>query len=159
MNTTTVWGNTHLRILFIVLMTGGVLAGAITTFRERPRKQRLQSATEMISGKVLLTRQKAAASKSRYRIHYSYEKREFRVYKETTTGNWRLDPPDNRYELPDGVLFSTSSIPNDGLIIIDAEGTIENGGEPVWLRLADRDNTQRSIRINEAGMVQELPGW
>jgi len=126
---------------------------------EGSKKQGIDEATELICSKVLLTRQKAVAGKTSYRIQYDYARGECRIFHEETPGRWVLDTTDDRYEIPAGVSISPSSTPSNGFIEISPEGDIENHGVPVILRLTDRDGTLKSIRISPSGMVQELPTW
>jgi hypothetical protein len=117
----------------------------------------LRQATEMISQSVLLSRQKAVAGETRYRIKYN--EKSFQIYREEADGAWQLDPPENRFELPDDVLISPTTVPSDGWVLIDSAGEIGVGISPVLLRLRDQKGSRMSIRISQSGHVQEFTNW
>jgi hypothetical protein len=152
--------NQRYAILFAVVF---VVVLASTEFRPvlfgETKKRGIDEATELICSKVLLTRQKAVAGKTYYRIRYDYVHGKCHVYCEETPGRWVLDSTDDRCEIPVGVSISPSSTPSNGFIEISPEGDVDNHGVPVILRLTDRDGTLKSIRISPSGMVQELPTW
>jgi hypothetical protein len=132
----------------------GVLTRVVAT---DTRETGLKRATEMISSSVLLIRQKAVAGDTRYGI--KYEETAFRVYREEPKGTWMLDPPDNRFALPENVQISSSSTPEDGWVLIDGTGEINAGDSPVLLKLRDGEGQRASIRIMESGRVQESSAW
>jgi len=121
-------------------------------------KRRIDEATQVVCGRILLTRQKAIAGHTRYRIHYDYETGASATYRERSPGRWIAEIPDAR-GMPEGVAMSPTSTPADGYIEIGADGTISNHGVPVVIRFVDGDGTQRSIRVSPAGMIQEIPAW
>lgn len=141
----------------IALAVVAMLIGASIPLKKNERQTSLQEATEMISCSVLLSRQKAKAGDTTYRIQY--DRGTFRVYRQESDGSWLLDPPDNAFVLPPDVQISTSSTPTDRWIVIDGEGAVDVKRSPVLLRLRDHDGNRLSIRISESGNVQEFPNW
>ena len=136
-----------------------LLIVSIWAIVSRSASTQLPEAIELISSKMLLTRQKAIASQTQHRIQYDYLKSEFRIYREMSPGRYELDPPDNCYALPQGVTLSPPSRPVSGLIEIEPDGAIKDGESPVVLKLSDQNRRKKSVRITRAGMVQELPTW
>jgi hypothetical protein len=137
----------------LVIITEGPLR------RNRSEKTRqIDEATEFLCSHILLTRQKAAASGMRYRIHYDYATGACTTMREVAPGAW---VPDNGKEekIPGRVIMSPTSTPANGHIQIGTNGAIESGGAAVVIRLSDDEGGQRSIRISPAGMVQEIPTW
>jgi len=119
----------------------------------------IDGAAALVSSKILLTRQKAIAGNTRYRIHCDYQAGVCRVYREDTDGSWVPDAPDDSCSFPKGVSVSPDSQPADGFIEIDEAGAIANHIGPVVLKLTDREGTLKSIRISSSGMVQECANW
>jgi hypothetical protein len=70
-----------------------------------------------------------------------------------------LDPPDNRFALPEDVQISSSSTPEDGWVLIDGTGAINAGDSAVRLKLRDSEGKRASIRIMASGHVQESSAW
>jgi hypothetical protein len=125
----------------------------------RPSKTRgIDEATNLVCGKILLTRQKAIASRTSYRIHYDYPTGQCVTYRELIPGRWIAELNEDE-RIPQGVAISPTSTPSNGYIEIRPDGAIDNHGVPVILRLVDGEGTQKSIRISPAGMVQEIPTW
>ncbi|UCG50480.1 MAG: hypothetical protein JSW58_09705 [Candidatus Latescibacterota bacterium] len=124
-----------------------------------PKKQSIDEAAELVSSKILLTRQKALASNTRYRLHYDYRRGECRVFREDSRGRWVPDTPNDRCVFPSEVSISSTSSPPDGYIEINEDGRIVSRDGVVLLRLSDSDSTLKSIRISPSGMVQEFPNW
>jgi hypothetical protein len=147
----------HPSLRWIFSILGAVAALALPFIDSDAPNDGLARAAEMISSSVLLSRQKAVAGETKYRI--DYDDKAFRVYREQGSGQWLLDPPKNRFELPRNVEIASSSTAADGGIVIDATGGIDGAGSPVWLRLMDREGNRASIRIFKSGHVQELPDW
>lgn len=147
------------RNLIIVLsLTVAVLLVAAPFLAERSTKSSLQRATMMISSNVHLTRQKALAGESNYRISYDYREQAFRIYREDMPGHWVLDPPENQFLLPQGVILSPTSRPSDGAVSISAAGDV-TGGQEVLLNLRDDNDNKVTIRVSRAGHIQEFPSW
>ena len=147
---------TYLNIA-IALLIVGMLIGASIPIARNERKTSLEQATEMISRSVLLSRQKAKAGDTTYRIRY--DRGAFRIYRQESDGSWLLDPPENEFSLPRDVQISTSSTPTNGWIVIGGNGAIDVSRSPVLLRLRDYEGNRLSIRISESGNVQEFPNW
>ena len=124
-----------------------------------PGSEGIEEAAELLSSRILLTRQKAMASNTRYRIHCDYDESVCRIYRRDDNGRWILDSPDGGSSFPQGVTISPESRPADGFIEIDASGAIVSPHAPVILRLTDKDGTLKSIRISSSGMVQECSNW
>lgn len=152
-------GGNQSRLIVILSSVAATIAVIATVLADKPDKNRLEAAADLISGKMLLTRQKAMASNSRYRMTYDFDSRSFHIYREVAQGRWELDPAENRFMLPRGVSLSKTSIPESASISINPDGTIDASENMVWLRLSDGKSTQRSVRITQAGVVQELATW
>lgn len=146
------------KILVFVFVLLVVVADVLPSLVRLSGKRRIDAATEVVCGKILLTRQKAIAGHTRYRIHYDYETGASATYRETSPGRWTAEAPDAG-RMPEGIAMSPTSTPTDGYIEIGADGTISNHGVPVVIRFTDGEGTQRSIRVSPAGMVQEIPAW
>jgi hypothetical protein len=157
MNPSTTRGPKPISIILAIALTAAALSLSLGLVEKKPGEIGLERATEMISSSVLLNRQKAVAGHTKYGI--KYEEGAFRVYREEPTGTWMLDPPDNRYALPEDVRISSSSTPEDGWIVIHGTGEIDAGDLPVLLRLRDQQGHRASIRIMGSGRVQESSGW
>jgi len=147
-----------LKILVFAFVLLVVVADVLPSLVRESRKKDIDEATEVVCGKILLTRQKALAGRTRYRIHYDYETGACATYRETSPGRWRAEIAD-AVLMPQGVVISPTSTPSDGYIEIDADGKIENHGVPVVIRITDGEGAQKSIRVSPAGMVQEIPTW
>lgn len=139
-------------------LTAAVLLVAVPFLAERSTRSSLQRATEIISSNIHLTRQKAMAGESNYRISYDYREQVFRIYREHTPGGWALDPPNNRFLLPQGVTISPTSKPVDGTLSISSSGDV-TGGDEVLLNLRDDNDNKVAIRVSKAGHIQEFPSW
>ncbi len=126
-------------------------------FRSSKSKE-IDEATKLVCGKILLTRQKAIASRTSYRIHYDYPTGQCVTYRELIPGRW-IAELDEDESIPEGVAISPTSTPPNGYIEITPDGAIDNHGVPLVIRLEDGKGTQKSIRISPAGMVQEIPTW
>jgi hypothetical protein len=150
-------GSSYLNVILAVALTAAAIGVSTRFIPSHDGGTSLERAGQMISSCVLLNRQKAIAGDARYGI--SYEQTAFRVYREEPKGTWMLDPPDNRFALPEDVHISPSSTPRDGWLVIGGNGQIESGDLPVVLKLRDRDGHRSSIRIMESGHVQESSGW
>lgn len=141
--------------LFVVL----VIVVEIPPLGTRTEKARqIDEATGLLCRHILLTRQKAVASGMRYRIHYDYATGACTTMREVAPGAW-VTETETPGTIPGRVIMSPTSTPADGRIRINPNGTIENDGVPVVIRLADNEGGQKSIRISPAGMVQEIPTW
>jgi hypothetical protein len=147
-----------LKILVFGFVLLVVVADVLPSLVRLTGKRRLDQATEIVCGKILLTRQKAIAGGTRYRIHYDYETGASATYRETTAGRWVAESSGTE-RIPEGVAMSPTSTPSDGYIEIGADGTVTNHGVPVVIRFVDGNGTQRSIRVSAAGTVQEIPAW
>jgi hypothetical protein len=123
-----------------------------------PKSKEIDEATKIVCGKILLTRQKAIASRTSYRIHYDYPTGQCVTYRELIPGRWIAELNEDE-RIPQGVAISPSSTPPNGYIEITPDGAIDNHGVPLVIRLVDGEGTQKSIRISPAGMVQEIPTW
>lgn len=146
--------------LMIVISIIGVLAVvSIPSFVKRNEAQKLRNAASQISRSVLMMRQKAVSSKRKYRIEFNYGLGEYQILTERTPGNWELDPPDNRYKLPRGILMSTTSDPVDGIIVVEPRGTVAVADLPVNIRLKDSKNRTKRIEVYRSGMVKESTLW
>jgi type IV fimbrial biogenesis protein FimT len=146
--------------LMVTISIIGVLAVvSVPAFVKRNERQKLQVAANMVSTKVMLTRQKAVATKSRFRVQFNYTTHEFRTLREDTPGVWVLDPPNNLFKVPTGILFSTTSTPADGVIEIEPRGTVDVADLPVLIKFKDRNNTLKSISVSRAGMITESNAW
>jgi hypothetical protein len=146
------------KIIVFVFVLAAIVSDLLPTLVRLSGKRHLDKATEVVCGTILLTRQKAIAGRTRYRIHYDYETGASSTYRETISGRWVAEDPGSG-SLPEGVAMSPTSTPTDGYIEIGADGTISNHGVPVVIRFVDGDGAQRSIRVSPAGMVQEIPAW
>ncbi len=146
-------------LMVIISIMGILMAISIPAFVKRNNTQQLQVATNLISNKLLLARQKAIASKKRYRLEYSASTNAFRILRQEAPGTWILDPPNNEYDFPPGVFLSSTSTPSDGSIEIEPRGTILLEDLPVAIKLQDRNNVLKSIRVSRSGMVQEFSHW
>lgn len=122
------------------------------------KRKRIDQATELVCSQILLTRQKAVASGTRYRIHYDYATGMCTTLREVSPGQW-LPECGNEGRIPRRVVISPTSTPPNGHIEIAANGEIETRGAALVIRLADDQGAQKSIRISAAGMVQEIPTW
>ena len=151
-------GINMIELMIAVSVVGILMATAIPTLF-RQDKPALDTAASMISNKLLMARQKALASKKRYRIEYNYRERSFRVLRQDSPNSWTLDPPDNRYKLPSDVMISVTSTPADGIIEIEPNGKIDPNDLPILIKLKNKENTQKSIRVSESGVVQEASTW
>jgi hypothetical protein len=145
-------------VMIVLALTAAILLIAVPFLAEKRTKSSLQRAASMISNQVQLTRQKAMASESDYRISYDYKAQVFRVYRHDPPGRWTLDPPENYFLLPQGVILSPASKPEDGAISITASGDVIAVDE-VLLRLSDDYDNKLSIRVSKAGHIQELSTW
>lgn len=146
-------------LMVAISILGILLLVSIPVFVKRNQAQQLQVATNLISNKLLLARQKAIASKKRYKIEYNYSTNQFRILRQEALGVWVPDPPENLYTLPAGVIISTSSSPVDGTIEIEPRGTIVLDDLPVVIKLRDKNNVLKSIKVSRSGMVQEFSHW
>lgn len=144
----------HRSIVWVFSLVGTVAGLLLPIVDTGTRQSSLERATDMISSCVLLSRQKAVAGETKYRIEYGL--RAFRIYREEAGGRWLLDTPKNRFQLPKDVEITPSSTPLGG-IVIDSAGDIDGAGSPIWLQLQDGRGNRSSIRISKAGHVQELP--
>jgi hypothetical protein len=147
-----------LKIFVVVFVLVLVIGEALPSLFNVSGKKKIDEATQAVCGKILLTRQKAVAAHTRYRIHYDYQTGACATYRETSPGRWLPEVPEPG-RMPEGVVMSPTSTPPDGYIEIDADGRIENHGMPVVIRFADGKGTQKSIRVSPAGLVQETPTW
>jgi hypothetical protein len=147
----------HPTIAWVFSFLGAIAALLLPFIESGTRQSGLERAAEMISSSVLLSRQKAVAGDTKYRIEYDHKT--FRVYREESAGKWLLDPPANRFQLPRNVQIASTSTQAPGGIVIDAAGGIDGAGSPVWLRLQDGTGKRASIRISKSGRVQELTDW
>jgi hypothetical protein len=148
-----------LKLLVFVSVLVVLIAEIKTTSDQRTKKQSIDEAAALVSSKILLTRQKALAGNTRYRIHYDYRHGECRIFREDARGRWVPDAPNDRWVFPSGVSISPTSNPSDGFIDINEDGQIVSGDGTVLLRLSDSDSTLKSIRISPSGMVREFPNW
>lgn len=146
-------------LMVAISIIGILLVTSVPVFVKRNTTQRLQVATNMISNQLMLTRQKAIASKKRYKIEYNYNTNQFRILRQDSPGVWVLDPPDNEYTLPVGVYMSSTSTPSDGTIEIEPRGTVVLDDLPVIIKLRDKNNVVKSIKVSRSGMVQEFSHW
>ncbi|MEJ2721676.1 MAG: hypothetical protein P8181_11155 [bacterium] len=151
--------NIYLKTLVFVAIMMLLFLDQTVTERAAPDHDGIDRAAAMVSSRILLTRQKARASNTRYRIHCDYRSGVCRIYREAGRGRWAPDLPDDTCLFPEGVSLSPSSRPADGFIEIDETGAILNQGDPVVLKLTDQDGTLRSIRISSSGTVQECSSW
>lgn len=119
----------------------------------------VDEAVDLLSSQILLTRQKAVAGNTRYRIHCDYRAGTSKIYRADPNGRWVLDDPGDDCRFPVDVTVSPDSQPANGYIEIDETGTIVNHTGPVVLKLTDKDGTLKSIRISSSGMVQECSYW
>ena len=147
-----------LKLLVFVFVLVVAVADLLPSLLRVSGKRHIDEATEVVCGKILLTRQKALAGHTRYRIRYDYETGACVTYRETSPDRWIAEIPDAG-RMPEGVAMSPTSTPPDGYIEIGSDGTIENHGVPVVIRFFDGEGTQKSIRVSPAGMVQEIPAW
>jgi Tfp pilus assembly protein FimT len=147
-----------IKILVFVFVVLVVVVDALPSLVRLTGRRRIDEATQVVCGRILLTRQKAIAGRTCYRIHYDYETGASATYRETSPGRWIAEISDAG-GMPEGVAMSPTSTPTDGYIEIGADGTISNHGVPVVIRFVDGDGTQRSIRVSPAGMIQEVPAW
>ena len=147
-----------LKVLVFVFVTLVIVAEMPCPSLRLSRTKRIDEATDILCGQILLTRQKAIASGTRYRIQYDFVTGTCTTYREESPGRWLAEAGrEERVRRP--VVISPTSTPTNGHIDIGANGTIENHGVPVVIRLADDEGTQRSLRISPAGMAQEIPTW
>jgi hypothetical protein len=145
---------------FVFLSVLAVLLVEFSATEHRvPDRQGIDEAVALLSSKILLTRQKARASNTRYRIHCDYRESVCRVYRQDGRGRWIPDAPDDIWTFPKDVSVSPSSKPANGFIEIDETGAIINGDGPVSLKLTDQNGTLKSIRISSSGIVQECSNW
>ncbi len=150
---------THLfKVLVFVFAVLVVVAELPLPSLRLSRTKRIDEATDILCSQILLTRQKALAGRMRYRIQYDYVTGTCATYREVSPGRW-LPEDGNEARMPRRVAISPTSTPSNGHIEIDANGTIENHGVPVVIRLGDDEGTQKSIRLSPAGMAQEIPTW
>lgn len=147
----------HLKVLVLVSITVLVVAEFVPSFFGFPKEQRLDEATELVCNQIFLTRQKAIAGNTRYRIHFDFESGDCRILREEAPGRWVPDIPDKQRCIPQGVSITPTGTNPDGYIEIAANGAVENHGIPLVLELNDPNGQQKSIRISPSGMVQELP--
>jgi hypothetical protein len=141
--------------LFVVLL---IIAEMPSPSLRLSRTKRIDEAMNILCSQILLTRQKAMAGGVRYRIRYDYVTGTCTTYREESPGSW-LPEEGNKERVPSRVVISPTSTPPDGYIEVGANGTIENHGVPLVIRLSDDEGTQKSIRISSAGMAQEIPTW
>ena len=146
-------------LMIAVSIIGLLMVTTIPAFVKRNERQKLDVAADMISNKLLIARQKAVASKKRYRMEYNYGTRAFRILRQESPGTWVSDPPNNLYELPKGIIMSVTSTPADGTVEINPRGTIRDADLPVVLKIKDHNNHLKSIRVSKSGMVQEASTW
>lgn len=144
-------------VVFVFAAAAVVLEAPLPSLRVSKRKQ-IDEAAQFVCSQILLTRQKAVASGTRYRIQYDYATGACTTLREVAPGEWLPEGGDEG-RMPRRVVMSPTSTPPNGHIDIGANGAIENHGVPVVIRLADDKGVQRSIRISPAGMVQEIPAW
>lgn len=152
-------GVTLAELMIGISIIGVLMVVSVPAFVKRNQAQKLQVAVNMISSKVLVTREKAVATKRRYRLELNYSTRQFRVLREESPGTWVLDPPNNLFELPPGIIISPTSTPADGVFEIEPRGTVSLADLPVVIRLKDRNNVLKSVRVSRAGMVTEASTW
>jgi hypothetical protein len=148
-------GINYLDIMVVVSLVGAAIGISAPIIHQSTSKTSLQQATKMISSSIVLSRQKALAGDTKYRIRY--EEQAFEIFREEEEGTWEFDQPANRFELPDDVLISSSGMP--AAIVIDSAGEISAGPSPLLLRLQDQQGNRLSIRISRAGHIQEFPDW
>lgn len=144
-------------LVFATVAVVIVLEAPLPSIRPWKRRQ-IDEATEFVCSQILLTRQKAIASGTRYRIRYDYATGTCTTLREVSPGVWRPENGDQG-RIPPRVVISPTSTPPKGHIDIAPNGAIENHGVPVVIRLTDDEGGQKSIRISPAGMVQEIPAW
>ncbi|UCH84559.1 MAG: hypothetical protein JSW50_02365 [Candidatus Latescibacterota bacterium] len=149
----------HLKIFLFVFVLAVLFVEYSSTGYGPPKAEGIEKAAELVSSQILLTRQKAMASNTRYRIHCDYHEGVCRIYRRSAKGQWVLDSPDSECDFPRGVSISPDSRPADGFIEIDETGAIVSHDVPVVLKLTDKDGTLKSIRISSSGMVQECSSW
>ncbi|MDH3216076.1 MAG: hypothetical protein OEN01_07265 [Candidatus Krumholzibacteria bacterium] len=152
-------GINYLDIMLVISFLGAVIGVSLPLISDKGGGKGLERATEMISSSVLLTRQKALAGNTNYRIRYTYDEHSYQIYREEHPGSWKLDPPENRSLLPKDVMVSSSSTPANGILTIGTSGRIDAGHSRVLLRLSDREGNRLTIRISQDGRVQEVPNW
>lgn len=157
MKLSTTRGTKTINVILAIALTAAAIGVSLRVVATDTREPGLERATEMISSSVLLIRQKAVAGDTRYGI--KYEETAFRIYREEPKGTWMLDPPDNRFALPEDVQISSSSTPEDGWVLIDGTGAIDAGDSAVVLKLRDGEGQRASVRIMESGHVQESSAW
>jgi hypothetical protein len=150
-------GARHLKIFVFVSIIVVIVAEFSPSFFGLSGDRRLDEATGLLCNQILLTRQKAIAGNTRYRIHYDVSSGDCRILREEAPGRWVPDGPGRPRCFPDGVNISPAGTNPAGYIEIAATGAVENHGLPLVLELTNRDGDQRSIRISPSGMVQELP--
>jgi hypothetical protein len=146
-----------LKNLVFVSVVVLVIAVFFPSFFSFSKDQGLDEATNLLCNQILLTRQKAIAGNTRYRIHYDFTNGDCRILREEAPGRWVPDIPDKRRCFPEGIFITPTGTHANGYIEIAANGAVENHGVPLVLELTDPDGKQRSIRISPSGMVQELP--
>ena len=150
-------GARHLKILVFVSIVAVFLVEFCPSFLGLSEDRSLDEATGLLCNQILLTRQKAIAGNTRYRIHYDVSSGDCRILREEARGRWVSDVPGRPRCFPDGINISPAGSNRDGYIEIAANGAVENHGVPLVLELTGRNGGQRSIRISPSGMVQELP--
>ncbi|MFQ5512007.1 MAG: Tfp pilus assembly protein FimT/FimU [Candidatus Krumholzibacteriia bacterium] len=159
MNMNSQRGITLAEMMVTISIIGIMAVVSVPAFVKRNEAQKLQVAANLVSTKVMMARQNAVAKKARYRIEFNYTTRKFRMLREATPGVWELDPPNNMYEIPAGIIISSTSTPADGTIEIEPRGTVNQTDLPVVIRLKDNNNVLKSIRVSRAGMVKESNLW
>jgi hypothetical protein len=151
--------NVYLKTLVFLSVLVILFVEYSSTGNGPPNSQGIDEAAALVSSKILLTRQKAIAGNTRYRIHCDYGEGICKTYRMDSAGHWVLDTPDGNCRFPRDVTISPDSNPADGFIEIDETGAIANHVGPVVLKLTDRDGTLKSIRISSSGMVQACSYW
>jgi hypothetical protein len=147
------------RTLILLLCLACSISVLATPFlAERRTKSGLSRAVQMISSTVHLTRQKAMAGETSYRIAYDSGDQLFRIYRQEES-RWVLDSPKDHFLLPQGVVLSATSRPAGGAITIDKNGDVTSGQAEVLLKLSDSNDNRLSIRISRAGQLREFASW
>jgi hypothetical protein len=158
MTTTQDSGNMKRTLVLVLCLAVSISILATPFLAERRTKSGLTRAAQIISSTVHLTRQKAIASETAYRIAYDYRDQFFRVYRQEA-GHWVLDTAKDRFPLPQGVILSANSRPASGSIIIDKNGYVISGHEEVLLKLLDSNANRLAIRVSRSGQLQEFQSW
>ena len=152
-------GMTLAELMITISIIGVMAVVTVPSFVKRNEAQKLQNAANLVSRHIMIVRQKAVSTKRSYRIEFNYALSEFQILAEVTPGNWVLDPPNNRYELPRGVLMNSTSELADGNVEIEPRGTVAVADLPVNIRLKDTNNHTKRLEIYRSGMVRESRLW